>query len=221
MNAMGTRATFDRDGGQCNWYEAAPDSGKGPALIVLPGQWGLAPPIMQVCDLLAAEQFVAIAPDFGQAQPGQGSDEIGNTIRGTLRYLMMDGRVFGKRVGVIGFSKDGPLALDAAARFPEIGGCVVFYGVHSKGLLDRSRVKCPVMGFFADDDGQGPSEAGEAGGPPLGAHGIEADLHGLPGVERAFLDGAKAEVCRRPTAQRAWEKMISFLRNSLRADAGG
>lgn len=231
MTTMGSQMTFDWDGGQCTWYEAVPKSGKGPAVIVLPEWWGLVPHIKQVCDRLAAEQFVAIAPDLYHGQTGKGPDEAGrlmmalnidraaNDIGGVIRYLKMGHRrVSGKQVGVIGFCMGGQLALYAASRFPEIGGCVDFYGVHPKVQLDHSKIKCPVMGLFAEKDGHVPPETARKLESALNAHGVKTDFHIFPGVEHAFFNDSRPEVYHQPTAQKAWEKMLSFLRSSLKAE---
>src|SRR5690606_29259014 len=45
-------------------YLAVPDAGIGPGVLVLHAWWGLTPFITQVCDRLADEGFVALAPDL-------------------------------------------------------------------------------------------------------------------------------------------------------------
>src|SRR3954452_4079267 len=45
-------------------YVVAPDSGHGPGVLVLHAWWGLTPFFKAVCDRLADEGFVALAPDL-------------------------------------------------------------------------------------------------------------------------------------------------------------
>ncbi len=44
-------------------YLAVPQRGHGPGVLVLHAWWGLTPFFMNVCERLAAEGFVALAPD--------------------------------------------------------------------------------------------------------------------------------------------------------------
>jgi len=220
--------TFDWDGGQCSWYEAVPKSGKGPAVIVLQEWWGMVPHIKQVCDRLAAEQFVAIAPDLYHGHAAKTPDEAGRLmmalnietaakdIGGAIRYLSIGHRkVSGKRFGIIGFCMGGQLALYAASKFPEIGACVDFYGVHPKVQVDYSKIKCQVLGFFAEKDAHVPPEAARRLASQLNAHGVKTDFHIFPGVEHAFFNDSRPDVYHKPTAQKAWGMTLSFLRRNL------
>src|SRR5919107_4273223 len=44
-------------------YLAVPQTGHGPGVLVLHAWWGLTPFFKNVCDRLASEGFVALAPD--------------------------------------------------------------------------------------------------------------------------------------------------------------
>src|SRR3712207_8310701 len=56
--------TFPSNGSQAHGYLALPPSGSGPAVIVIQEWWGLTDHIADVTDRLAAEGFVALAPDL-------------------------------------------------------------------------------------------------------------------------------------------------------------
>ncbi|MBI4375122.1 MAG: dienelactone hydrolase family protein [Elusimicrobia bacterium] len=228
---MGSQMTFDWDGGQSTWYEAVPKSGTGPAVIVLQEWWGLVPHIKQVCDQLAAQQFVAIAPDLYHGHAAKNPDEAGrlmmalnieraaDEIGAAIRYLGMGHRkVSEKKIGIIGFCMGGQLAVYAASKFLEIGACVDFYGVHPKIQVDYSKIKCPVMGFFAEKDSHVPPETARKLESQLNTHGVKTDFHVFPGVEHAFFNDSRPEVYHQQTAQKAWERMLAFLRNSLKAE---
>lgn len=234
MTAMGSPMTFDWDGGQSTWYEAVPKSGPGPAVIVLQGWWGLSPHIKQVCNRLAAEQFVAIAPDLYHGNSAKTPDEAlrlmtalnieltAVEIGGVLHYLELGHRkVSARRIGIVGFCMGGQLALYAASKFPQFGACVDYYGVHPKVQPDYSKIKCPVMGLFAEDDRHVPPEAARKLESQLNIHGVKTDFHIFPGVEHAFFNDSRPEAYHQPTAQKAWELMLAFLRNSLKKQGGG
>ncbi|MBI4377365.1 MAG: dienelactone hydrolase family protein [Elusimicrobia bacterium] len=201
-------------------------------MIVIQEWWGLVPHIKQVCDRLAAERFVAIAPDLYHDQAAKSPDEAGRLmmalniekaakdIGGVIRYLAMGhSKVAGKSIGVVGFCMGGQLALYAASQIREVGACVDFYGVHPKVQVDCSKINCPVMGFFAERDGHVPPETARKLEAQLKAHGVKTDFHIFPGVEHAFFNDSRTEGYHDATAQKAWQKMLQFLRASLSAPA--
>ena len=60
----GTMVEFPANGTTAGGYLAVPDGGRGPGVVVLQEWWGLVPQIKGVCDRLASEGFVALAPDL-------------------------------------------------------------------------------------------------------------------------------------------------------------
>jgi len=54
---------FDINGRTVTGYLALPAWGHGPGVLVLQAWWGLTPFFKDVCERLAAEGFVAFAPD--------------------------------------------------------------------------------------------------------------------------------------------------------------
>ena len=61
---MGDSVEFASNGGTAGGYLASPPGGSGPGLIVLQEWWGLNPQTKRTADRLAAEGFVALAPDL-------------------------------------------------------------------------------------------------------------------------------------------------------------
>ena len=59
-----TMVEFPANGTTAGGYLAVPDGGRGPGVVVLQEWWGLGPQIKGVCDRLASEGFVALAPDL-------------------------------------------------------------------------------------------------------------------------------------------------------------
>src|ERR671915_444953 len=54
---------FEVNGRTAAGHLASPEGGRGPGVIVLHAWWGLTPYFESVCERLAAEGFVAFAPD--------------------------------------------------------------------------------------------------------------------------------------------------------------
>ena len=55
---------FQVDGRTISAYLAVPEHGSGPGVLVLHAWWGLTDFFKQVCDRLAQEGFIALAPDL-------------------------------------------------------------------------------------------------------------------------------------------------------------
>ena len=56
--------TFPSNGRTAHGYLAPPESGTGPGVVVIQEWWGLTSHIADVTNRLAAEGFVALAPDL-------------------------------------------------------------------------------------------------------------------------------------------------------------
>ena len=61
---MGEMIEFASNGDTATGLPRDPASGGGPGVLVVQEWWGLVPQIKRVCDRLAAEGFVALAPDL-------------------------------------------------------------------------------------------------------------------------------------------------------------
>ena len=61
---MADMIDFVSNGEHVRGYLALPASGRGPGVMVVQEWWGLVPQIKRVCDRLAVEGFVSLAPDL-------------------------------------------------------------------------------------------------------------------------------------------------------------
>ena len=61
---MGELVEFPSNGAGASGYLALPEGGSGPGVIVVQEWWGLDSGITEMADRLAAEGFVALAPDL-------------------------------------------------------------------------------------------------------------------------------------------------------------
>src|SRR5262245_38063893 len=97
-------------------YLSLPTSGQGPGVLLLPAWWGLNPFFKQLCERLAGEGFVALAPDLYHGATAQTIDEAiqlrdglertqaNKEVLAALDYLVGHSAVNQPRLGVIGFS---------------------------------------------------------------------------------------------------------------------
>jgi len=213
------------DGFKFGGYRADPAGAAKGAIVVIQEIFGVNHHIRSVCDRLAAEGYVAIAPSiFDRSQPnfqsGYSPDEVANArkfianpdwpamLRDTQAAIDAVKNV--GPVGIIGFCLGGSIAYVAAAKLSGLSAAVGYYG----GAIVR----------FADDKPQAPTQLhfGEkdAGIPLTDVEAIrskrpEVEIFIYPGAqhgfhcdERASYDKASADV--------AWPRSLAFFARHMK-----
>lgn len=220
MSIQKSEIKLDVNGKKVNAYLAAPEKG-GPGVLVLHAWWGLKPFFKEVCDRLAEQGFVALAPDLREGKIAKTIDEakelmeksdgqlVGDTVMAAKEHLR--GMVNGK-IGIVGFSMGGAWALITAAYKPEqIAAIVLFYG--NEGV-DYSKVTAKVMGHYSDNDEWEPNEFVENTFAEFKKAGVDATLHIYPGVAHWFVEEDRPEYDP-AAASLAWERTVEFLKKNL------
>ena len=229
---MGETVDFRSNGGTASGYLVTPASGSGPGVLVIQEWWGLDSGIRQMADRLAADGFVALAPDLyhgelaGHDEMDKAShlmqslppDRAGRDMSGAVDYLAAHAAVTSSGIGVVGFCMGGMLSFIIAANRPDTVKAVVpFYGF-PQGLAepDWAPVTAAISGHMAEQDDFFPPEA---------AHALEARLRGMgrnvtltvhPGTGHAFMAPHNAVGTYNPTiAAQVWPQAVSFLRAQL------
>jgi carboxymethylenebutenolidase len=208
-------------------YLAVPASGHGPGVVVIQEWWGLVDHIRDVCDRLAREGFVALAPDLYRGSSAGDPDEAqrlmmdldipraDSDLGQAVARLLNHDAVEGARIGCIGFCMGGQLALYAATHNPRIGAVVDCYGIHPNVELDLSQMKAAVLGVFAENDDFVPHAAVRKLDEELSAAGVRAHLETYIGVDHAFLNDSRPDVYDAATSRAAWNDILAFLRAEL------
>lgn len=220
MSIQKSEIKLDVNGKKVNAYLAAPEKG-GPGVLVLHAWWGLKPFFKEVCDRLAEQGFVALAPNLREGKIAKTIDEakelmeksdgqlVGDTVMAAKEHLR--GMVNGK-IGIVGFSMGGAWALITAAYKPEqIAAIVLFYG--NEGV-DYSKVTAKVMGHYSDNDEWEPNEFVENTFAEFKKAGVDATLHIYPGVAHWFVEEDRPEYDP-AAASLAWERTVEFLKKNL------
>jgi carboxymethylenebutenolidase len=222
----GEMVTFQSNGGTANGYLSLPASGKGPGVIVIQEWWGLVPHIKDVCDRFAAEGYVALAPDVYHGESTKSPDEAGKLmmalrideaekdLRGAIGYLLNNKATSGNKVGTIGFCMGGALSLYAASKNPQVGACVVFYGIHPNVKPDLANLKAPVLGIYAELDAYVTPATVHELEAKLKELGKSAEMHIYPGVDHGFFNDTR-EVYNEAAAKDAWQRVLGFFREHL------
>ena len=223
---MGEKVIFASNGGTCEGYLALPQSGSGPAVIVIQEWWGLVGHITNVADRFAKAGFVALAPDLYHGVVAKEPDEarkllmdlaIDKTaldIAGAAKYLSARNDVLGKGVGVIGFCMGGSLALWSATLSPEIIATVGFYPGQPWSRMspawENYSGKHAII-HCSEHDGTSAAPGIQEALHAIRAAGGSAHAFDYPGTDHAFFNDERTEVYNAGASAVAWERTLTFL----------
>jgi len=219
---------FPSNGSQASGYLATPASGSGPATVVLQEWWGVDDHIRSVCDRLAGEGFIALAPDLyhGETtdQPSEAQqkmmalsmDQAEKEMRGAVDYLAgLEGNT-GTGVGSIGFCLGGGLSVWAATVNPKVAAVVTYYYVMPHGKPDFSKVGAPVLVHVGTSDDFIPVATAKELEQERSDAGVETVFDFYEGAGHAFFnDLDRLGTYNKDLAERSWERTIAFLRSKL------
>jgi carboxymethylenebutenolidase len=219
--------TFPSNGSQAHGYLATPPSGSGPGVVVIQEWWGLTSHIAAVTDRLAAEGFVALAPDLyggstthdaaeaGALMQALPPDRAARDLAGAVDFLLGRPEVTGERVGVVGFCMGGAFALALAVQQGErVAAAVPFYPV---GPLpdDYRGLRAAVMVHLGERDDFLPPAQAEELVQKLRAAGASATVHTYPAGHAFHNDDNLLGTYDPELAGQAWERTVAFLRERL------
>ena len=229
---MGETVNFPSNGDTASGYIAVPASGSGPGVLVMQEWWGLVPHIKTICDRLAGEGFVALAPDLyhgdiaehtemdkaGHLMSSLPMDRAARDMGGAVDSLLGRPEVRGGKAGVVGFCMGGMLALLVTAQQGDkIAAAAPYYGAPlGDGAPDWSGLTAVVRGHFAENDDFF---------PPVAIKALEAELQNLgkdvqfevhPGSGHAFMNDADVfGTYDADLAARCWKSTVDFLHDQL------
>jgi carboxymethylenebutenolidase len=222
--------SFPSNGATAHGYLATPAGGSGPGVIVIQEWWGLTDHVVSVADRLAAEGFVALAPDLfggktthdadvaGSLLMSLPVDEAARDLAGAVDYLLALDSVTSDSVGAIGFCMGGGFVLRLAAQQgSRVSAAVPFYGV-GPGVPDSFKgLTAAVQGHYAEQDGMYPPDAAKAQEEQIRSES------GAP-VEFFFYDAGHAfhndenlmGTYDSGNAKLAWDRALAFLKANVR-----
>jgi carboxymethylenebutenolidase len=224
---MGQRVSFPSNGHECQGYFAAPQSGKGGAVVVIQEWWGLVPHIEDLVERFAAAGFVAIAPDLYHGKTTKSPDEAtkllmeldvdraAKEIAGAADYILSRPETSSQKFGVVGFCMGGALAQHTATHNPKVGAAVSFYGGFKKVQLDWENLNAPLLLIYGENDQGVPAEQGRELEKKLREMGKDVELAVYPDADHAFFNDARPEVYKADAAADAWRRTIELFRRSL------
>lgn len=209
---------------QFGGYRAEPKAAARAAAVVIQEIFGVNHHIRSVCDRLAAEGYVAIAPSIfdrteANFQCGYSPEEIAIARKfianpdwaAMLRdtEAAIDAVRGVGPVGIIGFCLGGSVAYAAATKLSGLSAAIGYYGGAIVRLAD-DKPKVPTQLHFGEKDAGIPLtdvETIRAKRPDVEIHVYPGAQHGFHCDERASYDKASADI--------AWPRSMSFFRRHL------
>ena len=203
-------------------FTAHPKKG-GPGVIVLHAWWGLNAFFQRLCDRLAEQGFVVIAPDLyegklantvAEAEALLHDSEFMETIAlSSVERLRRQPGVESGPFGVIGVSLGAAYALQLTSAKPEdIAAAVLFYGTND---VDFKRTRAAFQGHFAENDPYESVEGVHALKAAIEAAGREADFFFYPGTGHWFFEEDRPDAYQAKAASQAWERTLTFLKSKI------
>ncbi len=216
-------------------YPERPDP--APVVVVIHEIFGLTTWVRSVADQLAAEGYIAIAPDLlsGHSMP-MAPDSFMAAEGGIDSAIAMVSRLDQDEVmtrigavgewglalppaadtwGVVGFCWGGTTVLAAAALIPGLDASVAYYGGIQQDEADLSRTTVPTLALYGGDDARVNAtrsyveESFRAAGVAFESETYEGAGHGFL-RQQTGQDGANAHA-----AAAAWPRMLGWFERYL------
>ena len=218
---------FAANGGTASGYLARPvEGGPFPGVVVIQEWWGLNPNICDIANRIAAEGYVALAPDLFHgavtAEPDE-AQKLMMTLQEPNALVDMSGAVAAlqaredvrsDRIGVTGFCLGGGMSLLLAMNDPAVSAAAPFYGVPGAGMGDAGKIEGAVMGFFAGRDEWINTEVVEGIRSALDGAGVRNEIHMYPDSDHGFFNDT-SDIYDPVAAADAWEKLKAFFAAEL------
>lgn len=204
---------------------------RAPVVVVVHEIYGLTPWVRGVADQLAADGFIAIAPDLLTSKnlpnptdsvPGALATaairtldpaDVHRQISAAAEYAMGLPSAL-PRYGIVGYCWGGSVSFEHAVRSPKLGASVVYYG-SSPAAASLASVSAPVLGLYGGNDARV-----NASIPPADSAmkrlGKTYTYHVYEGAGHGFLrQQAGQEGANLKATQQAWPATISWFRRHL------
>jgi carboxymethylenebutenolidase len=219
-------------------YVSVPDgSGPFPGIVVIQAQNGVDRFIEEATRILAADGFVAAAPDLYHRDGPDCKDDgptrrmrlrdntVIQDVNATAEFLKAHNQVDARRLGIVGFCMGGRVTYLMAAASSHFKAAVKFYGGNimrpwgdGPSPFERTaNIQCPLQGHFGEED-ENPSLADmRKFDEELTRLGKEHEFYTYPGAGHAFANIGQAQY-RKQAADAAWARTLKFFAQHLNSE---
>lgn len=214
------------------WVVYPERSTPAPVVLVVHEIYGLTGWIRAVADQLAADGFIAIAPDL-LTMHNIPADSLGDPVRqqatSTIRALAADDvhrqlravadwgmalPAAADSYGIVGFCWGGSTSFMHAVRSPELDAAVVYYG-SSPPPEQLASIRAPVLGLYGGND-ERVNATIPAADSAMSALDKTYEVNLYDGAGHGFLRQQGGQEGANLTAsQAAWPRTIAFFREHL------
>jgi len=214
------------------WVEYPTGNGKTGVVIVMQHGVGLDDWMRSVADQIAADGFIAVAPDaWSGTGPNGGNrdsfqfdddamraaaritaDETQRRYKAARDWALKLPRANGKS-GSIGFCAGGGNSFRFAGEVPELNAAVVFYGTPPSEELVK-KINAPVLGFYGENDARVTATV-EPTVELMKRLAKPYEPHIYPKVTHSFVYFQDLSVNRDAVAD-AWPRVAAFYNKNLR-----
>jgi carboxymethylenebutenolidase len=226
--------------GEMKCHQAQPrGQGTFPGVIVIMEAFGLNDHIKDVTERIAAEAYVAIAPDlyyrespnvvgYDQLQAAVGlmqkldAEHVIADLRDVITHLKAQKFVNAARLGITGFCMGGTIAFLAACKFPtEIKAAVPFYGGSiaadspTAPLNYAGDLQAPTLCLFGEKDPYIPLSQVKTIEDALRALGKSFEVKVYPGADHGFFCDDRPSY-HPEAAKDAWERTKAWFERYLK-----
>jgi carboxymethylenebutenolidase len=129
-----------------------------------------------------------------------------------------------RRIGVVGHCWGGRVAWLAACHLPRLAAAAIFYGGRIRLPMGTGnpapieladRIRCPVIGFFGEEDQNPPPLDVDEYARALARAGVPHTFHRYAGAGHAFQNFPTPERYRPEASEDAWAKALAFFAQHL------
>jgi len=137
---------------------------KAPVVLVIQEIFGLTDWLRSLCDELAENGVIAIAPDFlngqkfedadgaGKATSALTNEQIKTVLDATSDYALTKIPAGNGTLAVCGFCRGGGWTFDYANQNSKLKAAYSFYGTAPDSADKVTNISCPVYGFYGEND---------------------------------------------------------------------
>jgi carboxymethylenebutenolidase len=202
-----------------------------PVVVVIHEIYGLSNWVRGVADQLAADGFIAIAPDLltsknvPQTADGEPDRQAATAAIRTIqpadyqrqinevaKYAMNLPAAL-KKYGVVGYCWGGSAVFNHAAFYPEVNAVVSYYG-GTPAPEEYAKMKAPVLGLYGENDQRVNSTVPRADSA-LKSMGKTYEYKMFPGAGHGFLR-AQEQPANLEATKQAWPMTVAWFRKNLR-----
>src|SRR3954465_12734066 len=189
---------------------------------------GLNPHIEDIARRLAAEGYLALAPDLLSVNGGTPPDEdrarelhqkteredMIAAALAAIPFMQKHAESTGK-VGAVGFCFGGGVVNRMAAGSPDLGAAVPYYGVQIPVEMVPA-IKAPLLLQYAEND-ENINKGIGAYETALAANNKKYTIYIYPGTQHAFNNDTGAARYNKAAAELAWSRTLAFFAENLGA----